>query len=165
VSDLPVDSAVALIESLRGRRRVGEEALRATLAGLSAVNVQVEPLNADAERDGLLRDDLQADAESALREAGIGVLSQAELFLDPAAPVLHIDVMTMRLDGRCAYSVRLELWQAVRLVRDSRIRVLAMTWSKPQIVGTVAAERLSELRSTVRAAVQAFAGDALTAVP
>jgi hypothetical protein len=31
------------------------EAFRVTLAGLTAVNVQVEPVNADAERDGLVR--------------------------------------------------------------------------------------------------------------
>ncbi len=51
------------------------EAFRATLRGLSGVNVQVEPVNADAERDGLLRADLQTDVESALREAGVEVVA------------------------------------------------------------------------------------------
>lgn len=41
------------------------EAFRATLGSLSGVTVQVEPVNADAERDGLLRADLQTDVESA----------------------------------------------------------------------------------------------------
>lgn len=162
-SQLEPESALALIQAARGRRRIGEEALRATLADLTAVNVQVEPVNADAERDGLVRADLQADAESTLRAAGIGVLSQTELFLDPATPLLHLDVMTVRLDGRYAYSVRLELWQAVRLVRDARIRTLAATWSTPQIVGTVPVDGLRELRPAVGAAVQAFVADVAAA--
>jgi hypothetical protein len=45
-----------------------DEAFRATLAGLSGVHVEVEPINADVEQDG--------------------------------TPVLHVDVMTVRLDGR-----------------------------------------------------------------
>jgi hypothetical protein len=162
-TQLEPESALALIQAARGRRRIGEEAFRATLAGLTAVNVQVEPVNADAERDGLAHADLQADAESALRAAGIAVLSQTELFLDPATPLLHVDVMTVRLDGRYAYSVRLELWQAVRLVRDARLRTLAVTWSAPQLVGTVPADRLGELRPAVRAAVQAFVADVAAA--
>jgi hypothetical protein len=158
-SQLEPESALALIQAARGRRKIGEEAIRTTLAGLAAVNVQVEPVNADAERDGLTRADLQADAASTLRAAGIGVLSQTELFLDPATPLLHVDLMTVRLDGRYAYSIRLELWQAVRLVRDARIRTLAVTWSAPQIVGSVPVDRLGELRPEVRAAVQAFVAD------
>ncbi len=154
-----VDSALALIHAWRDRRALAVEAFRATLAGTTGVNVQVEPLNADAERDGLTSADLRADVESTLRAAGIGILSQAELFLEPGTPFLHLDVMTIRLDGRYAYSVRLELWQAVRLVGDPSVQTLAVTWSRPQLVGTVSAERLIEIRSAVRAAVDAFVGD------
>jgi hypothetical protein len=136
------------------------EPFRATLVGLQSLNVQVEPVNADAERDGLCREDLQEDVESALREAGFTVLDQARLFADTVGtPFLHLDVMTVRLDGRYAYSIRLELWQAVRLERAERIRALAMTWNTPQIVGTVASEALGEVRRAVRAAVGEFVRD------
>ena len=153
------DSALTLIQAWTDRCAVAREALRSTLAGITNVNVQVEPVNADAERDGLTSADLRVDVESGLRAAGIGVLSQAELFLESATPFLHLDVMTVRLDGRYAYSVRLELWQAVRLVRDPSVQALAVTWSRPQLVGTVSAERLIEVRSAVRAAVDAFVAD------
>ncbi len=140
------------------------EAFRATLAGLTAVNVQVEPVNADAERDGLIRYELKADVEARLREAGVAVVDQTRLFADvPGTPVLHLDVMTVRLDARYVYSIRLELWQAVSLARDASIHALAVTWVRPQLVGTVAAENLASVRAAVRSAVDEFAGDCLAA--
>jgi hypothetical protein len=64
-------SILALLEGSRRRRSIAAEAFRATLAGLTGVHVQVEPINADAEGDGFLRADVQAHAESVLREAGV----------------------------------------------------------------------------------------------
>ncbi len=140
------------------------EGFRATLAGLDGVNVQVEPLNADAEADGLTRSGLQSEVEAALREGGLAVFTQTELFASTVGtPFLHLDVMTIRLNGQYAYSVRLELWQAVTLVRDARIRALALTWNGSQLVGTVAATNLGELRATVRSAASEFARDCLAA--
>jgi hypothetical protein len=154
---LVAETVVALLEAGRRRRAIAQEALGATLTGLTRVNVQVEPLNTDAERDGLTRADLQTEVESALRQAGIDVVNQTELFANvPGAPFLHLDVMTCRLDGSYAYSVRLELWQAVRLIRDPAIQAPALTWSSPQVVGTVAADRLPAVRHAVRSAVDAF---------
>jgi hypothetical protein len=136
------------------------EAWRATLAGLTAVNVQVEPINADAERDGLTRADLAADVEAALGAARIEVVTTAELFAETIdTPVLHLDLMTVFLEDSYAYSLRLELWQAVRLLRDPGVRALAMTWSGPQLVGVVADVRVAELRKVVRAAVDEFTRD------
>lgn len=157
-------SVLAALERQRRLSSMAAEGFRATLAGLDAVNVQVEPLNADAEADGLTRSGLQSEVEGALREAGLAVLTPTELFASAVGtPFLHLDVMTIRLDGHYAYSVRLELWQAVSLVRDTRIRALALTWSGSQLVGTVAAANLGELRATVRAAASEFAGDCLAA--
>lgn len=136
------------------------EAFRATLGGLSGVNVQVEPVNADAEGDGLLRTDLQTDVESALREAGFEVVTQSRLFAAvPGTPVLHLDVMTAGFRGRYVYSIRLELWQAVRLVRDPSAQALAVTWFAPQLIGEVTRESLFTLRQTVRSTVDEFVRD------
>lgn len=136
------------------------DAFRATLGSLSGVTVQVEPVNADAERDGLLRADLQADVESALRRAGFEVLTPSELFARvPGTPALHLDVMTVRFQERYVYSVRLELWQAVRLVRDPAVRALAVTWCAPQAIGMVTAGSLITVRETVRAGVDEFVRD------
>jgi hypothetical protein len=149
-------SILAVLEAARRRRPVAE-AFRGTLAGLPGVHVEVEPINTDAEQDGLAAADVRADVESVLRDGGLAVHALPRLFADvPGTPVLHVDVTTLRLDARYAYSVRLELWQAVRLVRDPALAGLALTWSAPQLVGSVAAERLGELRRTVRGAAQGF---------
>lgn len=151
------DWVPAWLEASRHRRAIAGEALRATLAGLVGVHVRVEPINADAERDGLARDALERDVEAVLRRAGMASYTQTAVIAEvPGSPVLHVDVMTIHLDGRYAYSVRLELWQAVTLARAPSITALALTWSAPQLVGTVASERIAELRDTVRAAVTAF---------
>jgi hypothetical protein len=144
---------------------MASEEFRVSLGGLRQVGVQVEPVNADAERDGLLREDLRAIVEAALQASGIGVVDTPHLFADiRGTPFLHVDVMTIRVDGRYAYSVRLELWQAVRLERDPAISTLGATWSGAQVVGTVEAERLVEVTAAVRAAVQEFTRDC-AAVP
>jgi hypothetical protein len=152
-----LDSVLALLEATRRRRSIAAEAFSATLVGLSGVHVHVEPLNADAERDGLTRDALQGDVESVLREAGLAAYTQTVLVAQvPGTPVLQVDVMTIHLDGRYAYSVRLELWQAVTLVRAPSTRALALTWSAPQVVGTVAADSIADVRETVRSEVTGF---------
>jgi hypothetical protein len=43
-------SILAVLEAARRRRSIAAGAARATLAGLAGVHVEVEPINADAER-------------------------------------------------------------------------------------------------------------------
>ena len=50
-----------------------DEFSRRSLKGLAGVYVMVEPLGAEAERDGLNKTSVQTDAELKLREAGITV--------------------------------------------------------------------------------------------
>ena len=57
---------VNLFQRWLHRRMLGE-ALRTTLAGLDTLHVAVEPVNEDAERDGLGHEALAAVAEEALR--------------------------------------------------------------------------------------------------
>lgn len=150
-------SILPWLDACRRRRSIAAEAFRATLAGLSGVHVQVEPINADAERAGLTGEALKADVESVLQQARLAIHTRTALFTDvPGTPMLHVDVMTVPLDGRFAYTVRLELWQAVRLARNPAEGALALTWSAPQVVGTLAAERIVELRKIVREAAEGF---------
>jgi hypothetical protein len=136
-------------------------AFAATLGALTALNVQVEPLDADAERAGLDRSELRDDVASALADVGIRIVSEPVLFADvPGTPLLHLDVMTVRTDASYAYSVRLQLWQAVRLVRDPSVQALAVTWSSLQHIGTVSARCLVDVRAVVRLVTNEFLEDA-----
>ena len=131
-----------------------------TVVGLRRVGVHVEPLDADAERRGLTADDLRADVESKLAAAGLTIVPPTELFNDTLGfPSLHLDVMTVEVEERCAYSIRLELWQAVRLVRDPAIQTIAVTWSATPLIGTVATGALAELRQSVASIVDQFITD------
>jgi hypothetical protein len=67
--------------------------------------------------------------------------------------------MTVRLNARYAYSVRLDLWQGVRLARDPGVVTPAVTWSGLQFVGTVAQPRLADVRHAVQTAVGEFVRD------
>jgi hypothetical protein len=131
------------------------EVSRTTLLGVTRLIVNVEPLNADAEHEGLTRGLLESTVAASLRAAGIAVVTSAPAGGVPP-PTLHLDVMTVRLDARYAYSVRLELWQAVRLVRDPSVAASAVTWSGLQFVGTVAGPSLVDVRRSVQAAVDEF---------
>jgi hypothetical protein len=127
--------------------------------GLTQVTVNVEPLNADAERDGLTRGLLEADVAACLRDAGLVVRTSATPVRELASPTLNLDVMTVRLNARYAYSVRLELWQAVGLARDPGVVTSAVTWSGLQFVGTVARQGLVDVRRAVQTAVGEFVQD------
>jgi hypothetical protein len=138
---------------------MASEASRTTLVGLTQVIVNVEPLNADAESDGLTRGLLEVDVATLLRETGIVVVTSQAPVGEVPFPTLHLDVMTVRLNARYAYSARLDLWQAVRLARDPAVVTSAVTWSGLQFVGTVARQSLADVRRAVQTAVGEFVRD------
>lgn len=142
------------------------EPFRETLTGLRVLGVHVEPLDTDAERCGLTADDLRADVESKLAGAGLTIVPPPKLFNDVlGAPFLHLDVMTLEMEQRYAYSVRLELWQAVRLVREPVVQTMAVTWRATPLIGTVAAGALVGLRQSVASVVDQFITDRQAPAP
>lgn len=130
---------------------------RETLKGLTGVRVVVERVTADAERDGLLKSALQTDLELRLRQAGIRVSAEAARLKRSARPLLYLNIKALKNPvGIYAFCLRLELLQAIRLTRDPTVASAASTWKGTETVGTIGAERLSELRSIVRDRVDEF---------
>lgn len=113
---------------------------RATLKGIAAIQVVVEDLNPDAERDGLTRDQLQTDVEVRLRKAGIRVTSKYE---ETGGSYLYLNVSAVKHVALSAYGyhIRLEFYQRVALARDPRVRMGAVTWDSGS-TGVVGAQRL-----------------------
>jgi hypothetical protein len=140
---------------------------RATLAGLTGLDVIVDDMNPNAERDGLAKSALQTDVELRLRHAGIRVLTENESIAAPGSPYLHLRVMAAKNDLRMyGYSIELELKQLVRLDRDPSMRSVATTWGALVGVGIVPAGDLSHVvRERVRDAVDGFINDFLAANP
>jgi hypothetical protein len=140
---------------------------RATLAGLTGVEVIVEPMDPAAEKDGLTQSTLQTDVELKLRQAGIRVLTLGERLAAPGNPYLYLRVGTMKHDelGFYVYNIDLELTQEVRLTRNPTITSLGTTWYAPGKIGTVGFRKLFQLRENVRDTVDQFLNAYLAANP
>jgi hypothetical protein len=123
---------------------------RASLIGISQVRVQVVP--PDAKSDGLAKEQLQADVESRLQQAGITL---APMTL-ATAPVLWVLLTVDKVPGLAFYaaSIRVELFQYVRVSRNE-VGLGAPTWGLEGI-GSVSVDDPAELRSWAREYVDRF---------
>jgi hypothetical protein len=101
----------------------GDAALdRETLRGLKAVNVVIDPVHAELENQGIIPDDLRAQIQTQLQNAGIAVDENAREFLG-------VRILPARQkNGPYSISASLGLYQPVQLVRDAKIRTATQTW-------------------------------------
>jgi hypothetical protein len=95
---------------------------RATLRGLKAVNVVVDPLHPELEREGLSIGALQEQIESRLNKAGIKIDRDAPEFL-----ALRV-VAARGKKGPYTLSVVAGVYQPVLLVRNREVRTATQTW-------------------------------------
>ena len=139
---------------------------RRTLAGLTGVEVVVEPMDPAAEKDGLTTSTLRTDVELKLRQAGIRVLTSDERLAAPGMPYLYLRVGTIKdEEGLYAYDIDLELKQEVRLTRNPALSLMATTWRVAGWVGTIGSRNLSKVRERVRDTVDQFINAYLAANP
>jgi len=125
-----------------------EEATRRSLKGIPAFRVVVEQFGSNVQKRNALKvENLQADVESQLGQAGIPVSKSAEA-------VLYANVAVVCGDD-CAFNVTVEVQQRVRLERRSSAGpLLAPTWSTR---GTgLVARRSSVIRRSLREQVDQF---------
>ncbi len=123
---------------------------RASLKGITQVRVNVVP--PDVEADGLTKQQLQADVEQRLRQAGIAL---APINVD-TAPVLWVVLAIDKVPGLSFYaaSIRVELFQFVR-VSLNMVGLGAPTWGLEGI-GSVPVDDPTELRSWTQSFVDRF---------
>jgi hypothetical protein len=131
---------------------------RETLRDLTGVQVIVEPLAGDAERDGLTAETLQRTIESQLAAAGIRVLSEEERRSQPGFPFLYIGVTTVKAAAVYSYAIDISLNQTVNLTRHPTIATFAPTWTA-QATGVVSDSHLSEVTDHVRIFIARFIKD------
>jgi len=124
---------------------------RATLKGITGVQVVVETIDPEVERHGLTQSQVQTDLELRLTQAGIKVVSSSSASLR-----VNIQCMRVMLYRVYAYSLEVALQQPVRLDRNLRIsHVSAPTWSLSNS-GVIPPQRVRELRSRVIEQVDQF---------
>lgn len=133
------------------------------LRGLKEVLVHVEDLDFRVERVGLTTDHLRTDAELKLKRAGIKVQSEKELMEKVEIPQLHIIVKVLGTSsGNYAAHIRLELREAVDLVRHPGVEVFASTWTTGRFGVT---QSLSDVRKQEQALLDKFITEYLAANP
>ena len=120
---------------------------RETLRGLKAINVVIDPIHPELERQGLTRESLQTRLQERLQDAGIPVDPKALEFL-----ALRI-VPAQEKKGTFCISVSLGVYQPVVLVRDNKIRTATETWQ----VATLWALQPKALEFSTRSAVDQLA--------
>jgi hypothetical protein len=137
-----------------------------TLRGLQGVGIVIEHLNADAERDGLTKEQIRTAVEGRLRQAGIPVLAREAWTKTPGLPYLYVRVEASKTPYNFyAIAIQIELWQAVVLLRDPTITTLALTWKTPGMIGGVVSARIHEVQKIVGEDVEAFIHDYLAMNP
>lgn len=137
-----------------------------SLRGLRALDVIVEPLPVDAEKDGLRRPTLQADIELRLRRAGITIVN------DRTVPWPEAAVMRLRMDGLkreldqgsfTEYKLTLEVLQGVALIRDPAVRSVDAQWQRTTEGVQLSTMLVQSVRDGLRELIEHFVDDYLAA--
>jgi len=152
VSDVYTQSIEDEIESLRG---------------LKGVWIVIENLEPDIEKDGLKRDQIQTDIKLKLWLAGIKVLTKEEWVNEPGRPYLYVRIGSLKDESELfyAYCTELSLCQDVYLDRNTKINIIAETWST-LVVGLVGKDRVVDfIRDNTKDLVDEFISDYLSVNP
>ena len=131
---------------------------RATLRGLEGVAVLVEQLSPEVEKEGLIKNRLQTEAERKLGMAGIKVLTKEECLKAPGEPYLYVNInvnIAKTESDIYPYSIDVLLIQKVSLVRDPNQTTYAVTWSTGG-VGSIDKPILSQLQNSVEEILDVF---------
>lgn len=101
---------------------------RATLRGLTALNIIVDPVDPQLEGVGITADNIRARLEDKLRAADIAIDTSRTEFL----AIRLIGVRSKR--GPFAVAVTLGAYQPVTLSRDPKLHYATQTWEVETIV-------------------------------
>jgi len=101
----------------------GDAALdRATLRGIAAVNVVIDPVAADLQREGATADALVTRLTERLRDGGIHVDKSSSEFVALRLTSAHAG------RGGFAVAATIGLYQPVMLSRDKNVKTATQTW-------------------------------------
>lgn len=102
---------------------------RATLRGLKAVKVVVDPLGSDLEREGLDANHLRITIEQRLRDAGIKVDNDVNEFMGLSVSFAQGGGKTLfTKKGGFSLSISLGAYQVAVLTRDMATKTVVETW-------------------------------------
>jgi len=133
---------------------------RDTLRGLPGVEVAVEQLEPELERDGLAGAAIHAAVVQRLRAAGITVYASQNENPSEAKPYLYVDVTGVRLGAQNLYAIALQVQvrQTLRSPVTSSNIVDAMTWDARTVLAVPRSD-LASVRTIIQEYVDHFIED------
>ncbi len=133
---------------------------KATLRGLPGVEIEVEPLEQDVERDGLTRAMIQADVTNRLRAAGVTVYASQTANPSPGKPYLYVHVNGVKVatPGLWALSIEVQVRETVRSLVTTSDIVDATTWDHDDVL-VVPVAQLPSARTVILEFVDDFIQD------
>lgn len=134
------------------------------LVGLKGVYVLIEPINPQAERLGLTKDQIKADVELRLLKAGVRVLTEEEQNATPGKPSLYVNINT-HIEKNLPIiplSIRIDLNEVVTL--DTGLKTVGTIWHTGS-VGVVGKKSIRKIREAVNQDIDRFINDYLAANP
>lgn len=153
---------ISLFGGIATTSRAGDAEIP-VLRGLKQVFVDVEDLDFRVERAGLTTDHLRTDAELKLKMAGIKVQSKKESMKTPGSPQLYIMVKVLGTSsGDYAAHIRIELREAVGLVRHPGMEIFTSTWTIGRFGVTPS---LSDVRQQEQELIDKFINEYIAANP
>lgn len=127
------------------------EDTRATLKGISALSVLIQPLPDGAKTLGLTKEAIQTDVELKLRLAGIRIVTMEEALYLPGDPYLYVNV-NVTADTKAA-NIDVELCQDAVLARNAQLAHGVTTWN---IAGVVQKPDAQYIRDRTKDFVDSF---------
>jgi hypothetical protein len=90
-----------------------DETTSQSLMDLQGISVMVPPINPDAERDGLKREQILTEIELRLRKGGIKILTDKEIMKIRNFPYLNVTVNSVKdkKTGLYSYDIKVELYK------------------------------------------------------
>ena len=113
----------------------GDSALdRATLRGVTAVNVVTDPVAPEIEKLGITANTLRQRLEQRLREAGMQIDPSSSAFVALRLTDVQAARGKFTMHTPFAIAVTIGLYQPVTLVRDAKIKTATQTWEVETVV-------------------------------
>jgi len=131
-----------------------------TLRGLPGVEVLVEPIDPQLERQGLTASAIHANVERYLRARSIPVYANQVQNASEAKPYLYVQVSGLSLPSRgYALAVEVQVRQTLRSLVTGSAIVNAMSWDQQMVMIVQPADGMQGVHAQVQTLVDQFVQD------
>jgi len=106
-----------------------------SLTGIKVLCVSIQGVTEEVKRIGLSAEQIEKDVEEKLKEIGIKVVSEEEAEKLAGKPSIYVNISVHKRERVAAFMFHVDVGvlQEVELVRDPKIQIMSITWTKGRI--------------------------------